>query len=72
MAQIDSYIRRVRNECNLPHLEDIYDLYTFIPNEDLRTLLAAFHTQLNYWFGVINSDIRYQFEDKGNRVSGGG
>lgn len=72
MAQIDSYIRRVRNECNLPHLEDIYDLYTFIPNEDLRTLLAAFHTQLNYWFGVINSDIRYQFDDNGNRVSRGG
>ena len=57
MAQIDSYIRRVNKECNLTHLEDIYDLYEFIPNEDLRTLFAAFHTQLNYWFSVINSDI---------------
>ena len=46
MAQIDSYIRRVNKECNLSHLEDIYDLYEFIPNEDLRTLFAAFHTQL--------------------------
>ena len=72
MAQIDSYIRRVNKECNLTHLEDIYDLYEFIPNEDLRTLFAAFHTQLNYWFSVINSDIRYQFDEDGNKVSQGG
>ena len=71
MAQIDSYIRRVNKECNLTHLEDIYDLYEFIPNEDLRTLFAAFHTQLNYWFSVINSDIRYQFDEDGNKVSQG-
>lgn len=72
MAQIDSYIRRVRNECNLSHLDDIYDLYESIPNEDLRTLFAAFHTQLNQWFAVINSDIRYQFDEDGNKVSKGG
>ena len=43
MGQADSYIRRVRNECNLSHLEDIFDLYDFVPNNDLRILLAAFH-----------------------------
>lgn len=72
MAQIDSYIRRVNKECNLTHLEDIYDMYESIPNEDLRTLFASFHTQLNYWFSVINSDIRYQFDEDGNKVSQGG
>ena len=43
MAQIDSYIRRVNKECNLTHLEDIYDLYEFIPNEDLRTPCCHLH-----------------------------
>ena len=30
MGQADSYIRRVRNECKLSHLEDIFDLYDLI------------------------------------------
>ena len=72
MAQIDSYIKRVRMGCNLSFLDDIFELYEFIPNEDLRTLFAAYHTQLNYWFGVINSDIRYQYDEDGNKVSCGG
>lgn len=72
MAQIDSYIKRIRNTCNLSLLEDLYDLYEFIPNDDLRTLFAIFHTQLNYWFSVINSDIRYQFDEDGNKISQGG
>ena len=37
MAQIDSYLKRVRSACSLSFLEDIYDLYDFVPNEDLRT-----------------------------------
>ena len=52
MGQADSNIRRVRNECKLSHLEDIFDLYDFVPNNDLRILLAAFHTNLNYWFNL--------------------
>ena len=36
MAQIDSYIKRVRMGCNLSFLDDIFELYEFIPNEDLR------------------------------------
>ena len=72
MGQADSYIRRVRNECKLSHLEDIFDLYDFVPNNDLRILLAAFHTNLNYWFNVINNDIRYQYDENGKKISAGG
>lgn len=72
MAQIDSYMKRVRSECNFSYLEDIFDLYDFVPNEDLRTLLAAFHTQLNSWFNTINNDIRYQYDEDGNKISTGG
>ena len=72
MGQADSYIRRVRNECNLSHLEDIFDLYDFVPNNDLRILLAAFHTNLNYWFNIINNDIRYQYDEDGKKISTGG
>ena len=72
MAQVDSYISRVRNECNLSYLEDIFELYSFIPNQDLRILFAAFHTQLNIWFNTMNGDIRYGYDDIGNQVSLGG
>lgn len=40
MAQIDSYIKRVRMGCNLSFLDDIFELYEFIPNEDLRRVLC--------------------------------
>ena len=43
MGQADSYIRRVRNECKLSHLEDIFDLYDFVPNNDLRILSSISH-----------------------------
>lgn len=72
MVQIDRYIKRIRTECKLSHLEDLFDLYEFVPNEDLRALFAAFHTQLNYWFNVINNDIRYQYDEDGNKISRGG
>lgn len=72
MAHIDSYVKRVNNECTLSYLEDIYDLYEFVPNDDLRALFAAFHTQLNHWFAVINSDIHYQYDEDDNKISQGG
>ena len=72
MAQIDSYLKRVRSECSLSFLEDIYDLYEFVPNEDLRTLMAIYHTQLNHWFAVLNNDIRTGYDDDGNVVYLGG
>ena len=72
MSQIDSYLKRLRTEYEGSYLEDIYDLYADIPNDDLRTLFATLHTQLNYWFNVMNSDIRYTYDDDGNKVSQGG
>ena len=72
MAQVDSYIRRVKNECSLSYLEDIFDLYEFVPSNDLRALFATFHTQLNNWFNVINNDIRYYYDEDGNKISRGG
>ena len=69
MSQIDSYLKRLRTEYEGSYLEDIYDLYAGIPNDDLRTLFATLHTQLNYWFNVMNSDIRYTYDEDGNKVS---
>ena len=58
MAQIDSYLKRLVAENELNYLDDFLDLYDFIPNEDLKTLLAVYHTQLNHWFAVLNHDMR--------------
>ena len=60
MAQIDSYLKRLVAENELNYLDDFLDLYDFIPNEDLKTLLAVYHTQLNHWFAVLNHDINLQ------------
>lgn len=72
MSQIESYLKRIRSSSSLCFLEDFYELYSFVPNEDLRALLAAYHTQLNNWFTTMNGDIRYKFNESGERVSGGG
>ena len=58
MAQIDSLLKHINSNRNLSYLEDIYDLYDFIPNSDLRAVLAALHTSLNNWFNVMNSDCK--------------
>ena len=57
MAQIDSYLKRLVSENTLSYQGDFLDLYNFIPNEDLKILLAVYHTQLNHWFTVLNHDI---------------
>lgn len=72
MAQIDLLLKRMNSNCNLSFLDDIYDLYYFVPNGDLRALLAALHTSLNNWFSVMNSDIRYEYDEDGNPSSLGG
>lgn len=72
MAHIDSYLSRVFSENELSFLDDLYELYEFVPNEALRQLLAAFHTGLNKWFAVINSDLRYQYDKEGNIKYTGG
>ena len=72
MAQIDSYLKRVRSECSLSFNDDINDLYDFVPNEDLRTLMAIYHTQLNHWFAELNNALRTGYDDVGNKVCLGG
>lgn len=72
VAHIDSYLSRVLSENGLSFLDDLYELYDFVPNETLRQLLAAFHTGLNKWFTVINSDLRYQYDEEGNIKYAGG
>lgn len=62
MAQIDSYLKRLVTENKLSYSDDFLDLYNFIPNEDLKTLLAIYHTQLNRWFAVLNNDIHSQYD----------
>ena len=52
--------------------DDFLNLYNFIPNEDLKTLLAVYHTQLNRWFAVLNHDIKSKYNDDGEKVYTGG
>lgn len=72
MAQLDSYLRRMFSEYDLSFLDDYYDMYDFVPNDDLRKILAAFHTNLNSWITVINSDIRTTYDEDGKMVYSGG
>ena len=72
MSHIDSYLNRVFSENGCSFLDDIYELYDFVPNEKLRQLLASFHTGLNKCFVVINSDLRYQYDEEGNIKYTGG
>lgn len=72
MAQLDSYLRRMFSEYDLSFLDDYYDMYDFVPNDDLRKILAAFHTNLNNWITVINSDIRTTCDEDGKLAFSGG
>lgn len=54
MAQIDSYLKCLVSENELNYLDDLLNLYDFIPNEALKTLLEVYHTQLNHWFAALN------------------
>lgn len=72
MSQLESYLKRMFSEYNLSYLEDYYDIYAFVPNDDLRKILAAFHTNLNKWITTINGDIRTGHNDDGNLVYIGG
>ena len=69
MAYIDSYLSR---EAEKFELSDFYDIYDAIPNNDLRKILSALHTQLNHWFVTLNGDLRTRYDDEGNKVYSGG
>jgi serine/threonine-protein kinase len=60
------------SEYDLSFLNDYYDMYDFVPNDDLRKILAAFHNNLNNWITVINSDIRTTYDEDGSLTYSGG
>lgn len=66
MAQIDSYLSRILTQSEWSYLDDLYELYSFVSNDNLRQLLAEYHTQLNKWFAVLNSDLRQGYDETGN------
>jgi serine/threonine-protein kinase len=72
VAQLDSYLKRMFSEYELSYLDDFYDMYSFVPNDDLRKILAAFHTNLNNWITVINADIRTTYDEDDKLVYSGG
>lgn len=72
MAQIDLFLKEVRSECPLSYRRDIYELYNTVPNEDLQFLLAGYHTQLNYYFEALNSNIVISYNDVGEKQYLGG
>ena len=72
MAQIDIYLKRLVSQNELSYQEDFLGLYTSIPNEDLQTLFAVYHTQLNTWFTTLNGDLRIEYDEDGNRLYKGG
>lgn len=72
MAQLDSYLKRKYSEYDLSYLEDFYDMYAFVPNEDLRKILAGFHTNLNNSITVMNNDIRTTYDEDDNLIYSGG
>lgn len=72
MVQLDSYLKRMLSEYDLSFYDDIYDLYDFVPNDDLRKILAAFHTNLNHWINVINDDIRTTYDEDDKLTYNGG
>lgn len=72
MSQIDAYLKRICQECSYDFLEDLYALYSFISNNDLRIVFASYHTQLNNCFSTINEDIQKEYDSQGNPVYKGG
>jgi len=72
MAQIEAYLKRKFSEMQGEWLEDIFDLYEFVPNEELKKIFAIYHTQLNRAFSDINSRIKRVYDDEGNVIYKGG
>lgn len=72
MAQFDSYLKRLVSENEFSYQEDLLDLYSSIPSEDLQTLFAVYHTQLNKWFTTLNGDLTIGHDEEGNLLYKGG
>lgn len=72
MSRLDLYLKRTYTEYGMDYLEDYYEMYDFVINDDLRKILAAFHTNLNKWFAVMNNDIRTIYDEDGTIKYDGG
>lgn len=72
MKNIDKILDKLLFQSNMVYLEDYYDLYDFVPNEKLKKALAAFHTQLNKWFSIMNDRIIKRYDEDGNEYYDGG
>lgn len=72
MTQLDSYIKRICTANEINYLDDIYEMYSFVSNDDLRKLLATFHTNLNKWITILNNDIRTIYDEEGQLKYCGG
>lgn len=70
--QIDSYLKRLFESNKWSYLDDYYDLYSFVPSEYLRKVMAYFHTQLNKLFVIMNNDISTSYDEDGNIHCTGG
>lgn len=72
MTQLDSYLKRICTVNEINYLDDIYEMYSFVSNDDLRKLLATFHTNLNKWITILNNDIRTIYDEEGQLKYCGG
>lgn len=72
MAQIDIYLNRLISQNKLSYQDDLLELYAFVQNKNLRTLLASYHTQLNRLFAILNEGIQVEYDEDGNRLYKGG
>lgn len=72
MTQLDSYLKRICTANEINYLDDIYEMYSFVSNDDLRKLLATFHTNLNKWITILNNDIRTIYDEEGQLKYCGG
>jgi serine/threonine-protein kinase len=72
MSQIDAYLKRQTQNEAIRYLDDFFELYSFVPNEDLQKLFAFLHTRINDLFVIMNNDIRKSFDEDGNPIYTGG
>lgn len=72
MLQLNLYLKRLSSKCEADYFEDIYAMYSSVPNNDLRKILAIFHTDLNKWITVIKNAISIEYDENGNIFYKGG
>ena len=70
--QADYFLQRVAQNIDLGFSSDYLELYKSVPNENLRTIFASWHSSLNSSFEILNDDLRTETDKDGNlRYTGG-